>query len=69
MNLFLHNIGDFDSNTFILPADALAADTGVCVDYVLANTPDPDVLAAEIIRNLEVGLESFREIHNALNKS
>jgi len=39
MNLFLHNIGDFDSETFISPADALVADTGVRVDYVLANPP------------------------------
>jgi len=39
MNLFLHNIGDFDSDTFISPADALVADTCVRVDYVLANPP------------------------------
>jgi len=39
MNLFLHNIGDFDSDTFISPADALVADTGLRVDYVLANPP------------------------------
>ena len=28
----------------------------------LDNLPDPDVLANEIIENIEVGLESFREI-------
>jgi type I restriction enzyme M protein len=39
MNLFLHNIGDFDSDTFISPADALISDTGLRVDYVLANPP------------------------------
>ena len=39
MNLFLHNIGDFESDSFISPADALIADTGLRVDYVLANPP------------------------------
>ncbi|MFN8278782.1 MAG: class I SAM-dependent DNA methyltransferase [Saprospiraceae bacterium] len=39
MNLFLHNIGDFDSDTFISPADALISDSGLRVDYVLANPP------------------------------
>jgi type I restriction enzyme M protein len=39
MNLFLHNIGDFDSETFISPADALISDNGLRVDYVLANPP------------------------------
>ncbi len=39
MNLFLHNIGDFDSDSFISPADALISDTGLRVDYVLANPP------------------------------
>ncbi len=39
MNLFLHNIGDFESENFISPADALIADTGLRVDYVLANPP------------------------------
>ena len=39
MNLFLHNIGDIDSDNFISPADALIADTGVRFDYVLANPP------------------------------
>lgn len=33
----------------------------------LDNLPDPDVLAADIIENLEAGLESFREIMLALN--
>jgi len=39
MNMFLHNIGDIDSDNFISPADALVADTGLRVDYVLANPP------------------------------
>lgn len=39
MNLFLHNIGDFESDNFISPADALIADSGLRVDYVLANPP------------------------------
>ena len=39
MNLFLHNIGEIDSDSFISPADALVADAGVRYDYVLANPP------------------------------
>lgn len=39
MNLFLHNIGDFESESFISPNDALIADEGKRVDYVLANPP------------------------------
>lgn len=39
MNMFLHNIGDIDSDNFISPADALVADSGLRVDYVLANPP------------------------------
>lgn len=39
MNLFLHNIGDFESENFISPADALISDSGIRVDYVLANPP------------------------------
>ncbi len=34
--------------------------------YDLDNPPEPDVLAAEIIENLEAGLNSFREILNGL---
>ena len=34
----------------------------------LDNLPDPDVLAGEIIENLEAGLESFREILENLEK-
>ena len=39
MNLFLHNIGDIDSENFISPTDALIADDGKRFDYVLANPP------------------------------
>jgi type I restriction enzyme M protein len=39
MNLFLHNIGDIDSENFISSADALIADDGKRFDYVLANPP------------------------------
>lgn len=35
----------------------------------LDNLPDPDVLAEEIIENLEAGLESFKEIMQSLNNS
>jgi type I restriction enzyme M protein len=34
----------------------------------LDNLPDPDVLATEIIENLEAGIESFREIMESLNR-
>ena len=36
--------------------------------YNLDNPPEPDVLAAEIIENLEAGLNSFREILNVLEE-
>jgi type I restriction enzyme M protein len=39
MNLFLHNIGDIDSDNFISPADALIAQAPARYDYVLANPP------------------------------
>lgn len=39
MNLFLHNIGDFDSTTFISPTDSLIAQPSTKYDYVLANPP------------------------------
>lgn len=39
MNLFLHNIGDIEGESCISPADALISDTGLRVDYVLANPP------------------------------
>lgn len=33
----------------------------------LDNLPDPDILANEIIENIEAGLESFKEIVETLN--
>lgn len=39
MNLFLHNIGDIESDNFISPADALIAASPITYDYVLANPP------------------------------
>lgn len=39
MNLFLHNIGDIDSASFISPTDSLISDDGRRFDYVLANPP------------------------------
>jgi type I restriction enzyme M protein len=39
MNLFLHNIGDIESDNFISPADALIAASPNSYDYVLANPP------------------------------
>ncbi len=39
MNMFLHNIGEIDGESFISGADALIADPGVKYDYVLANPP------------------------------
>jgi type I restriction enzyme M protein len=39
MNLFLHNIGDIDSDNFISPNDSLIAAPETRYDYVLANPP------------------------------
>jgi type I restriction enzyme M protein len=39
MNMFLHNIGDIDSDSFISSTDSLVADSGERFDYVLANPP------------------------------
>lgn len=39
MNMFLHNIGEIDGETFISSADALIADDGSRYDYALANPP------------------------------
>jgi len=33
----------------------------------LDNLPDPDVLAEEIIENLEAGVESFKQIMDSIN--
>lgn len=39
MNLFLHNIGDIDSENAISPTDSLVVDNGIRFDYVLTNPP------------------------------
>jgi type I restriction enzyme M protein len=39
MNMFLHNIGEIDSEPTISPNDALVADDSQRFDYVLANPP------------------------------
>jgi len=39
MNMFLHNIGEIDGDSFISPNDALISDEESRVDYVLANPP------------------------------
>lgn len=39
MNLFLHNIGDIDSENVISPNDSLIADPGSRYDYILTNPP------------------------------
>ena len=39
MNLFLHNIGEIDGESCVSSDDALIADSGLRVDYVLANPP------------------------------
>lgn len=39
MNLFLHNIGDIESENVISPNDSLVADNGLRFDYVLTNPP------------------------------
>ena len=39
MNMYLHNIGEIDGESFINPNDALISDDGNRFDYVLANPP------------------------------
>ena len=39
MNLYLHNIGQIDGESCVSGTDALVADSGERVDYVLANPP------------------------------
>ena len=69
MNLFLHNIGDFESDSFISPADALISDTGLRVDYVLANPPFGKK-SSMTFTNEEGEQASFRtNIHFTLKKN
>lgn len=39
MNMYLHNIGEIDGNSFISSKDSLISDDGKRYDYVLANPP------------------------------
>ncbi|MBI9105226.1 MAG: N-6 DNA methylase [Spirochaetales bacterium] len=39
MNMYLHNIGEIDGDSFLSANDALISDNGVRYDYVLANPP------------------------------
>ena len=39
MNMLLHNIGEIDSESTILPTDSLIAPSGTTYDYVLTNPP------------------------------
>ncbi len=39
MNMYLHNIGEIDGDTYISPNDSLISDDGNRYDYVLANPP------------------------------
>jgi len=58
---------DYD---YIIARDKTSLDISWLKDNSLAdldNLPDPEVLAAEIIENLEAGLESFKTIVAALN--
>lgn len=53
----------------ILKRDKTSLDITWLKDKSLAdldNLPDPDILAEEIIENLEAGLENFKEIYNVL---
>ncbi|HMR91823.1 MAG TPA: class I SAM-dependent DNA methyltransferase [Chitinophagaceae bacterium] len=56
MNLFLHNIGDIDSDSFISSADALVAPSAVNYDYVLAN-PSFGKKSSQTFTNEEGGQE------------
>ncbi|MFW5657240.1 MAG: type I restriction-modification system subunit M [Bacteroidota bacterium] len=39
MNMYLHNIGEIEGNSYISPNDALVSDDGNRFDYVLTNPP------------------------------
>ena len=55
MNLFLHNIGDFESDSFISPADSLISDTGTTgelkASYEKINGSDNFISARNAIFN------------------
>ena len=61
----------FDVEKDILPRDKTSLDLFWIKDKSLAdldNLPAPDVLAADIIENLQSALESFSELQAALGK-
>ncbi len=65
--------GRFRKYTYkqIVERDKTSLDIFWIKDKTLAdldNLPDPDVLASEIIDNLETAMESFREIMEELSK-
>ena len=65
----LKGVGE-NSHDEIINRDKTSLDITWIKDKSLAdldNLPDPDVLAGEIIENLEAGLESFREIMITIN--
>lgn len=66
MNMYLHNIGEIDGKSFISPNDALISDNGKSLTD-LDKLPDPEILAEEIIENIEAGLQSFREIMEVID--
>ncbi len=56
----------------IIARDKTSLDISWLKDKSLAdldNLPDPDVIAEDIIENLEAGLASFRAVATALNKN
>lgn len=64
--------GNWRKSTYeeIIARDKTSLDISWLKDKSLAdldNLPDPDIIASEIVENLEAGLESFREIIVKLN--
>ena len=63
MNMFLHNIGDIDGESFVSSTDALVADDGRRADYVLANPPFGKK-SSMTITNETGGLEKESLVYN-----
>ncbi|MCL4165815.1 UNVERIFIED_CONTAM: hypothetical protein GTU68_002437, partial [Idotea baltica] len=51
MNMYLHNIGEIDGESFINPNDALISDDGERYDYVLANPPFGEIVKEDLSYN------------------
>ena len=45
----------------------IGKDVYLLVLFLHQSLPDPDILASEIIENIEAGLESFREIMSTVS--